>query len=104
MDILGQDGIGGIAEVQQAKDSPSQNIALEGCARKAMDNINNSLAKLNDGGSEYDAFKLHDWYWSSSEYSSAAVYEVYFFRSGSLNFDRLPKNTSGGKVRCVLAF
>lgn len=109
MDILGQDGIGGIAEVQQAKDCPSQNIALEGCAGKALHNINKILVKLKDGGVNYLAFSMHDWYWSSSEFSKEAVYDVYFYQDAigskeSLNFDRIPKNTGRGIVRCVLAF
>ena len=73
---------------------------ISNAAPIAVDNINVYLGKVNGA----TTFSLDTYFWSSSEYSGGLACNVYFYGRGNLYLYYDFKDSTDGRVRCVLAF
>ena len=102
VDILGDKGLQAISK-SITDETKNLNANYKGCsgeATRAFPILNEKMNKV--GTSNFDAFALSQYYWSSSELSSDGAYLVAFYSSGDFYYNN--SRTGTLYVRPIFAF
>ena len=103
IDILGDKGLQAISKsiTDDVKNLSLGGKSWSGEATRAFPILNKKLEKV--GTSNFDAFALNQWYWSSSESSSDYAYSVGFGSDGGFGYGKFNR-TGTLYVRPIFAF
>ena len=103
IDILGDKGLQALSQsiTNEAKNLNTYYKNWSGAANTAISILNQKMNKV--GTSNFDAFALSQWYWSSSECSSDSAYYVGFGFDGDF-YCNYPNRTCTYYVRPIFAF